>query len=236
MYDFTGRIRFSETDASGRLSLAGLLDYFQDCATLHSHDAELSVAELRRRRTVWVLSAWQVIITRMPEMGERVRCVTNPYDVKGFLGFRNFVLETEEAERLSIANSVWTVIDPETGKPARIGEDVPGKYGLGPALEMSYAPRKIKVEGDPMPDPSPAPVTVFGHMLDTNGHMNNAHYVTLAEDCLPGPISCRQLRVEYKSPARGGDLIFPKIYAVGEKRIVVLSDGGGKPYAVVEFS
>ena len=112
MYDFTGRIRYSETDAGGRLSLTGLLDYFQDCATLHSHDAGLSVAELRRRRTVWVLSAWQVLITRLPEMGERVRCITNPYDVKGFLGFRNFVLETEQGERLSIANSVWTVIDP----------------------------------------------------------------------------------------------------------------------------
>ena len=112
MYDFTGRIRFSETDATGRLSLAGLLDYFQDCATLHSEDAGLSMAELRRRRTVWVLSAWQVIITSMPGMGERVRCVTNPYDIRGFLGFRNFVLETEKDERLSIANSVWTVIDP----------------------------------------------------------------------------------------------------------------------------
>ena len=234
MYDFTGRVRFSETDASGRLSLAGLIDYFQDCATFHSDDAGLSVAELRRRRTVWVLSAWQVVITRLPEMGERVRCVTNPYDIRGFLGFRNFILETENAERLSIANSVWTVVDPETGKPARIGEDVPGKYGLGQALEMPYAPRKIKVEGEPMP--KPAPVTVFGHMLDTNGHMNNAHYVSLAEDCLPEPVSCRQLRVEYKSPARRGDAIYPKLYAAGEKRTVVLSDSGGKPYAVVEFS
>ena len=234
MYEFTGRIRFSETDASGRLSLAGLLDYFQDCATLHSDDVGLSPAELRRRRTVWVLSAWQVVITRLPEMGERVRCLTNPYDIRGFLGLRNFVLETENAERLSIANSVWTVIDPETGKPARIGEDVPGKYDLGQALEMPYAPRKIKVEGEPMPDPVPIPV--FGHMLDTNGHMNNARYVSLAEDCLPEPVSCRQLRVEYKSPARRGDVIFPRLYAAGEKRTVVLSDAGGKPYAVVEFS
>lgn len=234
MYEFTGRIRFSETDASGRLSLAGLIDYFQDCATLHSDDVGLSLAELRRRRTVWVLSAWQVIITRLPEMGERVRCVTNPYDIRGFLGLRNFVLETERAERLAIANSVWTVVDPETGKPARIGADVPEQYGLGPALEMPYAPRKIKVEGEPMPECAPVPV--FGHMLDSNGHMNNARYVSLAEDCLPPDISCRQLRVEYKRPARRGDVIFPKLYAAGERRVAVLSDGGGKAYAVVEFS
>ena len=234
MYEFTGRIRFSETDASGRLSLAGLLDYFQDCATMHSDDVGLSVAELRRRRTVWVLSAWQVIISRLPEMGERVRCVTNPYDIRGFLGYRNFVLETEKGERLSIANSVWGVIDPETGKPVRIGEDVPEKYGLGQALEMPYASRRIKVGGEPMPDPSPLPV--LGHMLDTNGHMNNARYVSLAEDCLMPGVSCRQLRVEYKRPARRGDVIFPKLYAAGEKRTVVLCDGGGEPYAVVEFS
>ena len=167
-------------------------------------------------------------------MGERVRCVTNPYDIRGFLGFRNFVLETEKAERLSIANSVWTVVDPETGKPARIGEDAAEKYKLGQALEMPYAPRKIKIEGEPMSDPAPVPV--FGHMLDTNGHMNNAHYVSLAEDCLPEPVSCRQLRVEYKASARRGDVIYPRLYAAGEKRTVVLSDGDGKSYAVVEFS
>ena len=33
MYSFDSRIRYSETDADGRLTPEKLIDYFQDCST-----------------------------------------------------------------------------------------------------------------------------------------------------------------------------------------------------------
>ena len=34
MYTFTSRVRFSETDENGKLSLAGIMNYLQDCRCL----------------------------------------------------------------------------------------------------------------------------------------------------------------------------------------------------------
>ena len=38
MYTFTSRVRFSETDENGKLSLAGIMNYLQDCSVFHSED------------------------------------------------------------------------------------------------------------------------------------------------------------------------------------------------------
>ena len=46
MYAFTSRIRFSETDAFGRLTPEKLIDYFQDCSTFQSEDYEIGVRHL----------------------------------------------------------------------------------------------------------------------------------------------------------------------------------------------
>ncbi|MCM1149725.1 MAG: thioesterase [Butyricicoccus sp.] len=234
MYSFTQRVRYSETDGSGRLGIAGLLNYFQDCATFHSEDCGLGIEKLRARGMGWVLTGWQVVISRMPRFCEDVRIITNPYYIGGFLGKRNFLLETAGGERLAIANSVWTMVDPETGRPTHVAEDIGEKYGLGEPFEMDYAGRRIKLDGGQYSEHEAIPVA--RHMLDTNGHVNNTKYVSLAADLLPREFGYSQLRVEYKKSAVFGEVMYPKLYDFGGRYTVVLSDGEGKTCAATEFS
>ena len=234
MYQFSSRIRFSETDEHNRLDAAGLLDYFQDCATFHSGDIGLSGAVLRSRGMFWVLSSWQVILYRLPSLGDRVEVITNPYDFKGCFGRRNFRLDTAEGETLAIADSLWTLVSTESGAPVHICQEDMEKYQPGAPFDMDYAGRKIKITGEESGCFDPVPVS--RHMLDCNGHVNNTQYVRLAEEYLPGDFAYRQLRVEYKKAALLGDTLHVKRYA-GDGRITVqLADGAGKPYVTVEFT
>ena len=73
MYSCTYNVRYSETDQSGHLSTAGMLDFFQDCAVAHSAAAGLSIELLARRGFAWVLNSWQADISRMPKLGEQVK-------------------------------------------------------------------------------------------------------------------------------------------------------------------
>lgn len=234
MYDFTNRVRYSETDRSGRLGIAGLLNYFQDCVTFHSEDCGLGIEVLRAQGMAWVLTGWQVVISQMPRFCEDVRIVTNPYYISGFIGKRNFLLETAGGERLAIANSIWTMVDPETGKPTHVAEGIGEKYGLGEPFEMDYAGRKIKLDGGQCAGCEPIPVA--RHMLDTNGHVNNTQYVSLAADLLPREFEYSQLRVEYKKAAVFGEVMYPKLYAFEGRYTVVLADADGKTCATAEFS
>ena len=105
MYSFNTRIRYSETDETQKLTLEGLLNYFQDCTTFHSEDLGLGVDYLRETKQAWVLNVWQIDVERFPQMGEYVKVCTAPYEFKGFMGFRNFWMEDEEGNAIAKANA-----------------------------------------------------------------------------------------------------------------------------------
>ena len=56
VYDFTSRVRYSETDADAKLSLTGIMNYFQDCSTFHSEDSGVGVSYYEREKKAWLLS------------------------------------------------------------------------------------------------------------------------------------------------------------------------------------
>ena len=64
MYAFDSRIRYSETDSEGYLTLDALLNYFQDCSTFHSEDVGLGIGYMKEIGQVWVLSSWQIVVKK----------------------------------------------------------------------------------------------------------------------------------------------------------------------------
>ena len=233
MYSFDSRIRYSETDSEGKLTMASLLNYFQDCSTFQSEELGVGVADLKEKHRVWVLSSWQIVVDRYPGLCESVKIGTFPYEFKGFLGHRNFVMMTAEGEMLARANSLWSLLDTDTGKPAMAEKAMMEKYGLEERLEMEYAPRKVAVpEGGFFAEN----IIVKKHHLDTNYHVNNAQFVDIAMEFLPKEFVIGQLRAEYKKQAFLNDVFHPYVVQEDKKMVVSLRDEQGKPYAVVEFS
>ena len=143
MYQFESRVRYSETDNRGRLSLEGILDYFQDCSTFQSEDLGVGIEYLKEQKIAWVLSYWQIDVKRYPKLGENMIVGTIPYEIRGFLGYRNFVLQTKDGEELACANTIWTLLDTEKGMPKKAAEELVGKYPMTQRYLMEYAPRKI---------------------------------------------------------------------------------------------
>ena len=236
-YSFSGRVRYSEIGENGLLTLPGILNYFQDCSTFQSEEVGLGIDILKEWKRIWVLSAWQVVVDRYPYMGERIKTSTWAYGFRGFMGLRNFTMETEGGERLAYANTFWTYIDAENGLPVRLeAKDTDayrGKDGkMESKLDMEYAPRKIVLPEDYEQQDS---LAVQKHHLDTNHHVNNCQYVQMAMDYLPENFKIHQMRAEYKQQARLNDVICPARAVDENKTTVLLNDQKGEPYAVVEF-
>ena len=118
MYEFDSRVRYSEVDHHGTMTVPALINYFQDCSTFQSEAIGEGVAELKKRGCAWVLSAWQIHVRRYPSLGEAVKITTWASGFKGFLGMRNFMMETEDGEMLACANSIWSYVNMETGNIA----------------------------------------------------------------------------------------------------------------------
>lgn len=234
MYTFDSRIRYSEVGIDGNLTLESLLDYFQDCSIFHSEDLGVGVDYLKEHHLAWVLSAWQIVVECYPHLNEHVVIGTAPYEFKGFIGYRNFRMDTEAGETLAYANSIWTLMDIEKMMPSKPTPEMLEGYILEKKLEMDYAPRKITV---PQNGEVKETIVVRPHHLDTNGHVNNGQYVRMAMDYIPEEFPIRQLRTEYKRQAVLQDKIMPFIAVnEGKNRYTICLNGeDGKPYSIIEL-
>lgn len=232
MYTFKSKVRYSETDSSGCLSLTALLNYYQDCVTFHSAAAGMPLDELYRDNLAWVLMSWQIDIARMPRLGEDIEICTSPYRIGGFMGLRNFWMLGADGARLSLADSMWALIDTRTGRPTHVRPDFAERYGGGEKIELGWKSGPIR-PGDALEELS-EPITVQSGMLDMNMHMNNAWYAHLAAERLPEGFEYTRLSIEYKQPAKLGDRLLVS-RALGQDEAVVVLSCGDKPCALARF-
>lgn len=231
MYTFDSRIRYSETDQSGKIAIPAIVDYFQDCSVFQSEALGVGVEYLARKKRAWILNSWQIIFERLPKEGEKIITGTWGSGFDKFHATRNFIMDTAEGERLAYANSIWVYVDTETGMPVRPSKEEIDIYHLEEPLCMDYEPRKIKLSKE---WEEKEPIKVQKSWIDSNNHVNNNWYVKVAFEQLPKALKIRQLRVEYKNQAYEGDILYPRYAKEGERILVSLCNEKQKPYAVIE--
>ncbi|MGI6107470.1 MAG: acyl-[acyl-carrier-protein] thioesterase [Lachnospiraceae bacterium] len=236
MYSFESRVRYSEVDENGLLSIIGIMNYLQDCSTFQSEHIGRGIRWLQEHDRAWLVTGWKISILRRPELTEKIRLSTRPYQYRGILGLRYFDIRSADTNELLVgADSAWCYTQPSTGKPVRITPE-----DIDPYLPVDEMPegcgmknRKIAVpdSGTPL-----APFVIQRTHLDTNHHVNNAQYVEMARDCLPEGFSYSGIQVQYLAQAHLGDTVVPVLYREENRMTVSLGDGSGTVYAIVAFS
>lgn len=231
MYQFSSRVRYSETGEDGCLSLTGVINYFQDCSTFHSEDCHMGIAYLKEQRKSWMLSSWQLEICRYPELGEEITVGTWHCGRKGIYGYRNFILLDQKNQPLAKADSTWFLLNLDNGMPCRVrAEDVKG-YGIpGEPLPMEKNPGKINLLGAGICGEK---ITVDAYHIDANHHVNNAQYIAFAREAAGISFPIERLRADYRRAAVLGDVIEPRIDRQPEEVTVGLFNAQGEPYAAV---
>lgn len=232
MYTFHSRVRYSEIDANGHVTLDNIINYMQDCSTFHSEDLGVGIKYLQKNHQVWMLSAWQIVIEQLPKFAQEITIGTQAYDFSNVFGYRNFAIMDETGAYLVKANSIWCLTDTVTGRPMRIKPEFVACYGIAKPLEMNYADRKITI---PHNGQKQNPIQVQYYHLDTNQHVNNGQYVKMALQYLPKDFSIYQMRAEYRQQAKLGDIILPVVFPVQLGFVVVLENEDGKPFSIVEL-
>ena len=127
-YTTEGRIRFSEVDHTRRITLPGIVNYFQDCSTFQSEDLGLGIMHCSERKRAWILSSWQVVVERYPEIGEEIQTSTWATDFKGLFGERNFCMTDENG------NDVIKTYPSDLSKAVETTDDETVAASLGRSL------------------------------------------------------------------------------------------------------
>lgn len=232
MYTFNSRIRYTEINHyKGIMDPSSIINYFQDCSTFQSEDLNLGLSYLENKKRVWLLASWNLQIYRQATLGDYITVGTWPYAFKGFYGYRNFIMKDKNENAIAVADSIWVYMDMENKCPEKVPKDN-GGYVLEPAYPMEHKDRKIAIPNNLVAHSS---FPVIKSNIDSYKHVNNGQYIKMAEELLPDNYIVSNMRVEYKTQALLGDIIYPKISHINSKYYIILDSQEGKPYAVVEF-
>ena len=235
MYAFESRVRYSECDQTGRLSLVSMVNYLQDSSTFQSEELDRGFESLRRRAIAWILATWRIEVERLPRLGERIRVSTWCYDMSRSRALRCFAMADGSGRELVRADSKWFVYDVSSGHVTHVPDDQRIYLSSEPRSQMAPLERHLRPEGEGVVTTASV---VRAHNLDTNRHMNNAQYVLLASDAIEelghaGAVSC--VSVLYRRMALLGDVIVPHVSERPGGWDVSLTDDAGESYALVRF-
>jgi acyl-ACP thioesterase len=123
----------------------------------------------------------------------------------------------------------------DTGKMARLPQSEIDKVTIDDKIDMEYLDKKIIVPN--MPGQRLDAVAVRRNDIDLYHHMNNVKYIEIALELLPENFVINRLRIEYKTPAKYGDLLYPKLIEdQSAKWYILLLNSQDNPFTVMEFS
>lgn len=234
MYELRSRIKFSEIDKTGRLSMDGLLRLFQDIGYLHAQDRNLGLEFTEKTRKTWYLLSWQIHKINMPMVGEEIVIKTAIYDVRGSLAKKSLIMENMNGDILACGDTMWAYVDIDMEMPVEADLEVWPESDFGERNKIiPVLSRRINIGSDGVTGEG---IKITDRFLDTNNHANNVRLTELAMD-VSGvfDMDCRVLRAEFKRQVKGGSMVLPYICQDNGKYTVALKSDAGENLSVFYF-
>ncbi|MDO4538352.1 MAG: thioesterase [Coriobacteriales bacterium] len=235
MYSFSSKVRYSECDPRGFLSVPALVNYMQDCSTFHIESMGHGVEYSNERHFAWYVSAWQIEITRLPRFCDEIVVNTQGYKLREMMAGRAFTVTTKEGELLAQADSLWFAFDTQAKQPIRIPESEHFYLTDTRIVSLPATKRKLRFSGT-MRELEPVPVTE--QHLDQNKHVNNAQYIFIASQAMQSvdqSFEPHRILVQYKQAARLGDVIVPHVGQDEHGYMFDLANPAGESFAAVRL-
>lgn len=187
-YTYDTAVAYSDIGPDQRLSHNGMLRILQEAASVASDVAGFGLKDIPRTGVHWILTAWRLELKRRPAWRACLRTETWPRTLDGFESVRNFLVYDGD-ELVAEAASRWILVSAETGRPARVRDDVRTAYQTQMEERDVFDGVPLPHNGKTSSDASIAFETVVGRRdIDTNLHVNNLHYLDYAVEALPEDI------------------------------------------------
>jgi acyl-ACP thioesterase len=187
------RLRYDDVDGKARAKPVALLNLLEETAASHCESTGWGIFRLLSEGFGWVLLRGAFEMLRYPRYREEVVIETWASSAHRFRAEREYRILSPGGEPLGFARGLWLFCNLATRRPATIFDDYlrswkPGGSPAGP-LPLD------EVDGPPVPEPSagarhievvqPKAFDVRLAEIDTNGHVNNAVYLSWALEAIP---------------------------------------------------
>jgi len=233
MYSLDYKVTVSMCDENGRLKLFSALQMMQDCSELWKTSEPEYDRYFTENGMAQLLASRQVEVLRVPEYKENLTVTTSVFDITPMFGYRNTFIYDGQHRPCYRSWSMGAFVKLDTGRLNKLSDELVVGFKREPKLEMNYLDRRIIV---PKINVSSTTAYAVQHNdIDYNHHMNNANYIRLALELLPAGFVVRNMRVEFKKPAKLTDELALDVVNQSDDTIFVVERLGSEVSTIIEF-
>lgn len=219
------RIGLEDCGADCLATNKAILTIIEDVAGLHSSSVGLGLGEISENNYAWVVLYWKVKVINRPHYNQVVDVYTWSTNADKLFADRDFEITDDSGQIMAIATSRWIYMDLSRRRPARITEELMGKYQSEPQkhvfediISKSAIPDTEYVE---------IPYTVLRRDVDYLGHMHNISYLDAAYDVMPDDIyekaDYNWFAIEYKKELMRSDKVMAHFYKLDKGCIITFN-------------
>lgn len=205
-------IKFHETDCKKRLKESVLLNFLQDIAAVDAEDIGFGYSVIQNLNIGWFLTKYHIKIFEPIYKQDKISIETVSRGALKINCFRDFDIFDSENKKIGEATSSWVVTDLNTNSvlyPEQVFKDAVFKadrQSLRSVFPKIPSPGKVDFQKI---------FTAGFNELDINNHVNNAVYLTWAEETLPLEIllSSRiaEIEIQYKKQVKYNERVFVSV-------------------------
>ncbi len=166
-------ITFRDVDIAEKLTMNALVDFMQEVARNHAEILEVNYSAIEDEY-YWIIMRTKMQLDVAPKVGERIRIETYIEGLDRLYSVRRFNIYNDKDEFIGYILGYYLLMSKETHRPVRL-KLLEGKKEL---FSNVYENEKVlKLKNTIETNIRTTKRCVYSSDIDSNSHMNNAHYI-----------------------------------------------------------
>jgi len=176
-------IRYKDVNDRQEATPVSVLNFVEETAADHCAYIGKNVYDLQKEGIGWVLYSGCFHMDHYPRYRERIKIKTWISKFKGFMGFREYQVFSEEGTFYGGFRGLWLYFDLEKRRPVPVDKIYLELWPMRnePAIQHEIKPSKKKIEE---PDIVKS-FSVNRYDIDSNNHVNNVRYMQWLMESIP---------------------------------------------------
>lgn len=169
------------TDKNLIIKNSSILTLFEDIACMHSNAAGENYRESDSR---WLLTSYKIKIYEKPMYGDEVNVITWARETGNITASREFEIRDKSGKLLICALSNWAYYNVVEKRFSKVSDEIIKAYDSQPD-KTNFEEKKLKKLHEPNEYQFSVQKEIQHTWIDINNHLNNAHYLDLAQETVP---------------------------------------------------
>ena len=231
-------LKYDDIGKSNCFNIRSLVKYLGDAASAHASSVGLGLNEIPITHIAWVIVDWKIKMFSHPQYNEEIIIKTWPRVLEKFYSYRDFEVFDNNNNLIAIASSKWIMINSETKKIEKINNTVLSSYEVykksvfsEPLDEKPKIPDNLKLNFT---------YTIQRRDIDTNGHVNNLHYIDYALETLPEEVYYsnvfNNIDIHYKKEIKYGDINCYYCFENNNHIIIIKNKDNSIVHAIIKLN